>query len=442
MGSSLLFLCAAMTHSKELHYEKRKEDEEMKNFKKVIAFLMVAAMTLGMGLTAFASETTGSAVTPSTEECITFAPIEPAEAGSTVTIKLMPTKKMTFSTATLVVQLNPDVVDVSAASVKSVNSNYGKCWKLDGCTGNYKTSSPEHGENVYIGAVATTDVDSSTAEANDVVLELNVKLKTNAAVGDTIATAKFKGGVKSMVVTGTDPATGDYTYGDDVMTYPSDIVVKVTEKAQESSSDDTTKPSDDTTKPSDDINKPGDQTTTAAGGQTTTAAAGGQNTTTAAGGQNNAPALPKAADIKNTTNALEALLSMVENGKYNDVLSVAKAIDNASNFTSKDNYNNFKSKLDAYEKVLANPNATQAEKDAAYNALIETMQENLLSNSGKNNLIKNVQDKLNALNGVPATTKTGKGGKTGDTAPVAALIVVAIAAFGTAVVVYRKKVNA
>lgn len=117
--------------------------------------------------------------------------------------------------------------------------------------------------------------------------------------------------------------------------------------------------------------------------------------------------LPEASNIKNTVDALLAILSIVEIGKYKDVLETIKGIDNASNFISTDFYNkNYKTALVAYETVLNNPKSTEAEKIDAYNRLIETIQENLLSESGKANLIKNVQNKLNELNGVAKNSPT------------------------------------
>lgn len=107
--------------------------------------------------------------------------------------------------------------------------------------------------------------------------------------------------------------------------------------------------------------------------------------------------LPEASDIKNTVDALMAILSIVEIGKYKDVLETIKGIDNASNFFSTDFYNkNYKTALVVYETVLNNPKSTEAEKIDAYNRLISTIQEGALSESGKANLIKNVHE----LNGV------------------------------------------
>lgn len=378
----------------------------MKNFKKVIAFLMVAAMTLGMGLTAFADDAV---------DLFEASKVEAVESGN-VTISLIAKQDVFFKAGDFKLELNADLVNTDAATVKGLQEADGDLLLTFGPVGILGGSSYVEETATVNFSGAGTSSKTCTAKAGEALVTVTVPLKGAIKDGDVIGTFKFSG----TLTTGTDAG--------EVEILPQDVEVKVSAAASssEESSSDVQNPTDPTPGPTDPTNAP----TTAAGGQGTTAAPTAAPTT---------KALPKADDIKTVTNALEACADLVENGNYNAVLNIAKKLD-ASCFTSKEAYDAFAAALKNYEAVLANPNATEQQKIDAYNKMIELMQESVLTQKGKDTLMNNVKQ---ALTTTPATTKAGNGKtKTGDTAPVAALIIVAIAAFGTAVVVYRKKVNA
>lgn len=387
----MLFLCAAMTHSKELHYEKRKEDEEMKNFKKVIAFLMVAAMTLGMGTVAFAD---------GEEASVSVSAVEEANAGDTVQIKVVAAKDMFLNAFTYVITLDENFVEVDPAVIKSgANINEFDEWTVWqsatlGAQQNYNESG-EFGTNYFAIAGAETALSKAQIKSGTVLAVLSVTLKTDVKAGDVIATVSQPNGYRDDKL-GETLAAGE------------SVNVTVVEKAQPSSSD---------PQPSSSSNNDTQSSSNAA--STTTAAAG---TTTAAAA---------ATTAKDITTAEEALAALTDLSKA----TAAAAKLNKAAFASDADYAAFTAAVAEANKVLNNANATDAEKAAALKTLKDAM-----AKADSNALIAAVKAVLNTT---ATTTKTGNGkNKTGDTAPVAVLMVVAIAAFGTAVVVYRKKVNA
>lgn len=425
----MLFLCAAIAHSKELHYEKRKEDEEMKNFKKVIAFLMVGAMTLGMGLTAFAATDdavegpTGPAAEVGTDDVFAVQ-VDEGKAGDVVTINVKVTRDVKWGSGAVTLTLDENYVKATEDDLKAVNPKVGDCWAAK--NGGSQAGKLKAGAPMFNGA----STDPELWEAGTVIIALKVTLAKDAPVGTTIAT--ISGTEITNVQDPDDPSK-------DQILAPKSVAAVTTEKVTEPNTPDDPNQGDNN---QGDNNQGGD-VNQGDNNQGNTANNGNQ------GNNNNAPVatpLPKAEDIKTVTAALEAIADLVENGKYNNALEIAKTL-GADSFVSADAYKAFYEKMSAFEKVLADPNATEQDKIDAYNAMILTMQENLLSDKGKNTLMEAVKAKLNEVQGVTTTTAApsstkAKNSKTGDTAPVAALILVAIAAFGTAVVVYRKKVNA
>ena len=200
------------------------------------------------------------------------------------------------------------------------------------------------------------------------------------------------------------------------MLYSDDVEVKVV-KAEEP----TTTPEDPTT-PNPTTQNPTTQNPTGAPG-------------TSAPGAGTPGAATTAKPITTVEDAFEAIDTLAE------AIAVAAKLDESA-FASKDDYNAFQAVLAAARKVANNDKATQAEKDKALADLKAAMEKYFGKNSGndkgRTKFLAAAKEVLEAAN----SSGTETGGKTGDSAPVAVLMLVAIAAFGTAVVVYRKKVNA
>jgi hypothetical protein len=363
----------------------------MKNFKKVIAFLMVAAMTLGMGVVAFADG-------EKSEATVAVSSVEAAEAGTQVTLQLKTAKDIVTNSFTYVVALNSDLVETSKTAIQSIAANYDSewsewnNWKLTTLSAqqNYNETG-DFGENYFAFAGADTSLKNASVSAGTVLAEMVVTLKADVKEGDVIATVKQPNG-----------------YHDDkasAQVYPEDVEVVVVAKTTTSSSSTTST-----------TTKAATTTTKAATTATTTAA-----TTTAA-------AATTAAEIKTADQALNALDTLAK-------ATAAGAKLNKASFASEADYNAFVKALEAANTVLKNANATEAEKAAALKTLKEAM-----AKATESSLVSAAKEVVATA---ATTTKSASGKtKTGDTAPVAALMVVALAAFGTAVVVYRKKVNA
>lgn len=364
----------------------------MKNFKKVIAFLMVAAMTLGMGVVAFAEEA------PAKVKALVVDKIEEAKSGDTVTIRVLTNQELSWNAGKLVVTLDETAVKTADADVKGANSgSVGKWWKLaQTATGKY-----DEAAKTVAWSSAAIDPDDPAAykvPAGTVVAEFNVVLAKDVVAGDKIAT------VTCAFIT-------DSSSGVDTDIHPEDVDVVISEKASESSSEVT-----DPTQPT----QPGPTDPTQPGPAPV-------DPTTGATGATNAPAATTK-DIVTKDDALNALDTLAK-------ATAAAAKLNKAAFASDADYQAFTKALADANKVLSNPKATDAEKAAALKTLKDAM-----AKADEKALVAAVKAVINTT---PATTKAGNGKtKTGDTAPVAALMLVAIAAFGTAVVVYRKKVNA
>ena len=390
----------------------------MKNFKKVIAFLLVAAMTLGMGVVASAEGTKNDYLETKAEK----------QADGTVKIQVLVNadKVLQLNAGTLTIALNDDVVEVGEAAIKEDARNkfseadgYYKFYNANGGVGNYDEASKSFIVSIaQPGAEAQYPHDIIVGDTNygstgNVLLEVYAPLKADAAVGSTVATLSFEDGSITDEMNGTPDADGakklalsdlDFVLAEAAVDVTTEATTgKTTEKTTGKTTDKTTGKSDD-------------KTTTKAGEGT-------------------------AATTKSLTDLANSIVTEADamNALNQAGLDVAVAAANKLNknaFASDADYNAFKAALDAAKAVLKNPNATQAEKDAALAAL-----EAAMAKADDAKVVAAVKAALQEAAAKNNST-TGKGGKTGDAAPIAALMIVAIAAFGTAVVVYRKKVNA
>lgn len=127
-------------------------------------------------------------------------------------------------------------------------------------------------------------------------------------------------------------------------------------------------------------------------------------------------------EIKTAEQALAALTDLKK-------ATVAGSKLNNAAFANETDYATFVKALEAANKVLSNPKATDSEKAAALETLKVAM-----SKAKEAELVSAVK----VAETVTTTTKT-ETKKTGDTSPIVVLILVAMASFGTAVVVFRKK---
>lgn len=387
----------------------------MKNFKKVIAFLMVAAMTLGMGLVAFADgDVTGPAVevgalkaenlgtledgTAETAHSITVDKIKAVKAGETVTITVKAAKDMCLNSF-----LYDVYMDTSKVSVVKDTPNYNA--KFDTWMGwAYTNLAPEvkynetgdRGSDYYTFVGATSNNMLGFVESGTTLFSIVVKAEVDLAEGDVIATVdQINGYTDAMEVA---DAQTKHSMGEVVQ-----VVIAAADAPSSSNSSNTPSSS----------NTPGGNTP------------GSSNTP---GGSSNANQQAAANNGQATTAAESDLVrlqnSITDINKANEVVNaLAKDMGSTDEATKAEIL-----KLQTLiNDMVKNPSKyTDAQKKDAIAQL--------------KNLLAKVDAKIIAKLAPKAST-TGKK-KPGDTTPVVALVLVAIAAFGTAVVVYRKKVNA
>ena len=442
----------------------------MKNFKKVIAFLMVAAMTLGMGTIAFAEE--------KSEAPISVTPVQAASAGDTVMIQIKTAKDMSFSAGNLVIDFNEEkVASLSNEDLMAIPGNVNErgkynVWKLpflgapNAVASGYPDDEDRFVENYFNCLWA--EYNDAWLDAGTTMLELYVLLKEDITAGDSLGVVFSPSGI-------TDNDNGDvYKYAD------IDITVVAASSSSSSSSSSSQKTSAKTTgkttgkTTAKTTTKGADATTTTKGADVTTTSKKAietpkdafdsmdtlenavnavekldkskfatetdyNNVQTAKAEAEKVLKNPNATAAEKTAalNALKATTVIAELDTVDEAVNVAKKLDKAA-FASDADYQAFQTALAEAQKVLSNQNATAEQKAAALATLKAAM------DKASDIAIINAFNVVNAPAAVAPTTAGGSNGKAkmGDAAPVAALLIVAIAAFGTAVVVYRKKVNA
>ncbi len=381
--------------------------------KKVMAFLMTAAMTLGMGAVAFASETTGPAV--SENPVIIKAEVKPAKQGEKTTLDIVTTQDVIFGSYKF--EINFDATKVTFDPTEEANQE-----RLDEETGTvispvkiFKGAYAPEANKVAFNGATTSDLQAKI-KAGRTVASFTVTAVKDLEEGEVVAEITMPNGYTDLT-----PVTPVRTDADPVQV----VVAKAPEPTTEVPTEPTTS-GQDTTQGGQDATQGGNQ-----GGNDSQGGNQGGNDSQG-GNQTGTPAGTQAAPQKVTTKdgALNAITTL------DQALKVGAKLDKSS-FASDADYQAFVAAQKAAESVLNNPKATAEQKAKALADLKAAM-----SKATEKALVDAVNNTIVAPAATQATTKKVTNNKTGDNAPVVALVLVAIAAFGTAVVVYRKKVNA
>lgn len=349
--------------------------------KKLLAVVLAMAMTLGMGAVASAEEASTA------EPFFKVGTVEEAKAGDTIEVNVYAGETTILAAFELNAKIDTTKVEFAQKNPAKMIKSY---------PGTIVANYVEEKSLAIVTSAFAANPDFYEGEADvkagDLFATIQLTVKEDLAPGTEFIT------VSTKLVTGAKIDGTEYT---DFGLTTGDVVVEVVAKATEAPTEAPTQAPTNGTQAPTQAPTNGTQAT--------------QATTTKA--LTKADAMNAVTDLSKAV-ALADKLSKDAFANASDYEAFAKALANA-------------------KAVLANAKATDAEKAAALDAL-----KTLIAKADDAAVVKAATDAGLVGTTTAATTAKVDNTKTGDASNALALMIVAIAAFGTAVVVYRKKVNA